>query len=284
MKRIYITYRLTRVMHRFPFSLFRRGSWVGTMSIAALLSLIAGCAKTPASTTSSTRAKTVTITLKYRGALNINKQPQGNYYFVVINRTDNTSDSGAVPTLAPNWGGNGIAAAPDGTQGFVGLVRYERNLTSLGGLEVDASTDAAGTLVNPTTLGARGFNVLGPPDRILSLPEQGGDANTISFQLDLGRLPNPQARYIQLNFISASSVPQGVENVEKDWDALGDGTQTGSINNWITIDTTQNPTISNDQQIGTSREPSSDVRDRFGPLVDDASLDLVDWTVQVRDP
>lgn len=249
--------------------------------------LLGGCARMPASTTSTTRAKLLTVTLKYRGALNINKQPQGNYYYVVINRTDVQSDFGPVPTLAPPWGGNGIAAPSQGDgQGFVAIVRYERNLSTIGGLEVGVTTDSSGNLINPTSpgFGARSFTVVGPPDRILSLPEQGGDANTISFQLDLGRLPNPQARYVQLNFISQNSLPQGVENVEKVWDALGDGTQTGSINNPLTIDTTQNPTIYNDQQISTSREPASDTRDRLLDLRDDASLDLVDWTVQVRDP
>lgn len=275
------------MMRFFSLGSFRPGApIVGADALLVSGFLLGGCARMPASTTIAGRAKLLTVTLRYRGPININKQPQGNYYYVVINRTDTQSDNGPVPTLAPNWGGNGIAAAAQGTgQGFVAVVRYERNLSTIGGLEVGVTTDSAGNIVNPTSagFGARSFTVVGPPDRILSLPEQGGDPNTISFQLDLGRLPNPNARYVQLNFISQNSLPQGVENVEKVWDALGDGTQTGSINNPLTIDTTQNPTISNSQQIGPSREPESDVRDRLLDLRDDTSLDLVDWTVQVRD-
>lgn len=250
---------------------------------------LAGCARSPETTTGTTRGKVAVFTLTYRGALNIDRQPQGNYYFVLINRTNDRSENGPTIALQTPYAGNGIGAAAFGNgQGFVGFVRYERNLSTIGGLQVDASTDASGNLVNPTTLSYRGFNVLGPPDRIISIPSQGGDPKVISFQLDLGRLPNPNAELMQVNFISTNIVPQGVEVVQRDWDAIGDNAAVdgiNTVNNPITISTTQNAIYSNAQQTGPSREPEGDVRSGAGgPIVDDPSLDLVDWTIQIRDP
>jgi hypothetical protein len=268
--------------------IMRRVSGAVYAAVTVLCALfLAGCARSPQTQTGTTRGKIAVFTLTYRGPVNIDRQPQGNYYFVLINRTDDPSDFGPGIALQPPFAGNGIGAAFQGDgQGFVGLVRYERNLSTIGGLQVEASTDAAGNLVNPTTLSYRGFNILGPPDRIISVPTQGGSPNVISFQLDLSRLPNPNAQFMQVNVISTNIVPQNTsENVQRDWDALGDNTTTGNINDPFTLNTTQNAVYTNAQRISTSREPAGDVRSgQFGGTVDDPSLDLVDWTIQIRDP
>lgn len=256
----------------------RRALLCGALS-GCLSLLPTGCARFPESDAGANQGKVLVVNLQFRGAIDINRQPRGNYYFVVINRTDNATEPGPAPVVSLPWG-NGFAGPPaiaPNSQGFVGFVRYDREQGGIGGFGV-YSAAVNGVLQNPVN---NVFTPLGPPDRVTQV--QAGDTN-LSFQLDLSRLPNPNARYVQINVIATNNTPQGAEDAPKIWDALGDGSQTGSLSNWVTIDTTQNPTITNEQQVGIGREPQGDVRDHLGPLVDDASLDVVNWTFQVRDP
>jgi hypothetical protein len=241
-----------------------------------------GCARVPTTNRPNT-SKVLVVSFTTRGPLDINRQPQGSYYFVLINRADSPTDPGGpAPVIGPPWG-NGFAAAPtqDG-QGFIGFVLYSRDQGLINNVGV-YSSQIGGQLVDPRTLRLGGFTSLGPPDRLPNGTPQDGDT-TLTFQLDLGRLPQSERRFLQINVIATDVLPNSPESVAKRWDALGDGTQTGSLNNWITIDTSTNQTLTNSQITGTSQEIPNDVRDRLGPVTDDASLDIIDWTFQIRDP
>jgi hypothetical protein len=210
-----------------------------------------------------------------RGSININRQPTGNYYFFVINRTDTPSDPGPVPVVGIPWGNGFAAPAQQGSQGFVGYVSYDRD-RSAGTYGVFTAL-VNGVLQDPV-LGI--FNPLGPPDRITTPPS--GDAN-LAFQVDLGRLPNPDARYVQLNMIATNITPQGVDSVPKYWDALGDSRSGDFLRNYILLDTTQNQTLRNADQIGTAQEVANDVRDRDLPgTIDDPDIDIIDWQAEIR--
>ncbi|MDX1931237.1 MAG: hypothetical protein SFU56_01395 [Capsulimonadales bacterium] len=244
-----------------------------------LFGLVVGCARVPANRASSVN-KILVVTMTVRGQLEVNRLPSGNFYYVLLNLTDNIGDAGPAPVVGPPWGNGFAAPSRDGEQGFVGFVRYSRD-EGLGGLGVYTS-QVGGELVNPVTL--RSFTPIGPPDR--SQTPQPGDS-TISFQLDLGRLPNADKRFLQINLLATDTLPLPADppTAEHRWDALGDGTQTGSLINYLTLDTRQNRIITNSQQVsGGPQEIANDVRDRLGPTVDDPTLDIVDWTIQLRDP
>ena len=228
-----------------------------------------------------------------RGRINI-AQPDGtvsgNSYFVLINRSDDPNEGGAVPVVAPPQWGNGYAApARSGGQGFVGLVRYDNHQPG-SGYGVYTTTAPDGTLVNPVTLGAYSGNYKGPPDTDAP-PQNGqnsgrtltpGDQNTLSFRLDLSRLPNSNQRYLWINLLATNNLPQGSTDAPKIWDALGNGADTGTINSAIRLDTTQNQQLLNQTQGQDTREPASDVRDHLGPLVDAPDLDIIDYSFEIR--
>lgn len=252
------------------------------LAVCGLLSvlLLAGCARVPASSTAGTRSKLLEVTVQFREPVNINRvQPPGNYYFVLINRTDNNADPGPAPLVTTPWG-NGFAAAsqPDG-QGFVGFVRFDRN-QGVSGYGV-YSCFVNGELRNPTE---GNFTPLGQPDAVLVVPQPGESTNTLSFRLDLGRLPNPEAQWIQINILATNNLPQDTNpDAIKVWDALGNGGVGGFINGYITLDARQNRILTNDDLIGDAQEPPNDVRDKLGPLIDDGSLDIVDWSIRILD-
>jgi hypothetical protein len=241
------------------------------------LLLTTSCARVPPGTTTGT-GKILAVRMTVRGSININRQPRGNYYFFLINRTDNPTDPGPVPVVGLPWGNGFAAPSQQDGQGFVGFVLYDRDRT--GGTYGVFSCEVNDVLQNPVN-GI--FLPLGPPDRILVVPQAG--ESTLAFQLDLGRLPNPNARYVQLNIIATNNLPQGVDNVVKYWDAIGDSTSGDIIRTYVLLDTTQNPTVTNSQQIGTAQEIPNDVRDRVQPgTIDDPDIDIVDWQAEIRNP
>lgn len=214
----------------------------------------------------------------------------GNAYFVLINRSDDPNEGGPVPVVAPPWGNGYAAPARQGGQGFVGLVRYDNHSRSNSGYDVIAITNPDGTIVNPVTLGAYSGNYKGSPDSDTP-PQNGqnsgrtltpGDQNTLSFRLDLGRLPNANQRYLWINLLATNNLPQGSTDAPKIWDALGDGGDTGRINSAIRLDTTQNQQYLNSRQGQDTREPTSDVRDHLGTLVDAPDLDIIDCSLEIR--
>lgn len=249
------------------------------LALLAGLSLTSSCARVPAGSTVGTGSKLIEVTFRTRGSININQQPTGNYYFVLINRTDNQTDPGPAPVVALPWGNGFAAASQSDAQGFVGFVRFDRTQGSSGYGVYSCLVN--GVLHNPTE---NIFTPLGAPDAVLILPQEGQpNSDTVSFRLDLGRLPNPSARFLQINILTTNNLPQGATDASKIWDALGNGGVGGFLNGYITMDTTQNRTLTNADLIGDAQEPANDVRDHLNGLVDDASLDIVDWSITIRD-
>lgn len=232
------------------------------------LTLLTSCAKVPPVT--GDVPKLLRVTFALRGEVQTNETGLPYYYFVTINRTDNPTDNGPVPVVSVPWG-NGFAAANSATgQGFVGFVAFNYRGP---GFQV-FSCESNGVLNNPVN-GI--FTPLGVPFQ--STPVSRG-SKVLSFQVDLNTLPNKTARYVQLNIIATNNVPQGAEDAPKLWDALGDGSQTGSLNQFITLDTLQNQLKRNSDD---RREPTqNDVRDHVAALVDEPNLDIVDWEIEYR--
>lgn len=243
----------------------------GLLLTAPLLS----CAKVPTDT-STTRSRLIDVSVTLSTAVNPNY-----FYFVLIHRTDENADAGPVPVVAPPWGNGFAAASQANQQGFVGTVVYS-NFGGLSGYEVyRVPTDANNVpTARPYEIGAglTGFVSVGQPDQSTP-PETGG--RVLRFRLDLARLPNPNARYLKLNLLATDNIPAGVDpNSPKRWDALGDGRgggDVGSLNTFITLDVTQDQRRDN----STGTEPQNDVRDHLGPLTEEPSLDITDWSVQV---
>jgi hypothetical protein len=239
---------------------------------------LGGCARVPAVDPDEQASKLLEVSFRLRGPVDTNRIPRGNYYFVLINRTDNQSDPGPVPVVSLPWGNGFAAASQVNGQGFVGFVRFDREQGATGfGVY---SCEVNGELRNPVE---NIFTPLGAPDAVLSAPTQGQASDLISFRLDLARLPNPNARFLQINILTTNNLPQGAEDAPKVWDALGNGAVGGFINGFIIVDSTQNRTLSNADLIGDAQEPEGDVRDHLGPIVDDPALDIVDWQIRILD-
>lgn len=242
--------------------------------------LSGGCARVPADS-NTTRSKILAITMTLRGAVNIAKPLNGgNFYFFLIHRADNINDPGPIAVIAPPWGNGFAAPAQENAQGFVGFVEYSRRTqSSLGGYKLyRCQSDSSGNLINPTF---NQFADLGAPDRV-SAPNPGD--TRLSFEVNLARLPKSDSPYLLLNIVTTDILPAGAQDTPKRWDALGSGRDSSSRNYLLRIDARQNQTLRNADIIGTDQEPDSDVLDRLNlPPVDDPSLDIVDWTVTIRD-
>jgi len=252
-----------------------RPTILSRVAVFVLLSLsMAGCAKTPNSSASGT-SRLLDVTMTLRGAINPNY-----YYFALINRTDTYSDAGPVPVVGLPWGNGFAAASQNNAQGFVATVVYSGILggqTGYGVYEVPTDPNTKAPLAKPYEIGAglSGFTALGLPDQ--STAPQTGE-RILHFRIDLARLPNPNARYLQLNLLATNNLPASSDaSAPKNWDALGDGTNSGDLNNYITLDVTQNQRVDN----SSGSEPANDVRDHLGPIVDDPSLDITDYSVQI---
>lgn len=239
---------------------------------AALPLLLAACAKTPTTDTAATNSRLIDVSMTLRGAINPNY-----YYFVLLNRTNAISDSGPVPVVAPPWGNGFAAAGPQSdAQGFVACVVFRNNNFEVFKVPTDANNIPVAKPYNLGT-GTTGFVSLGQPDQYTT-PATGD--HTLRFRLDLSRLPNPTARYLAVNLLATNNLPAGVDPAApKLWDALGNGAATGEINSFFVLDVTQSQR--RDNATATTPEPANDVRDHLGAIVDEPSLDITDYSVQV---
>lgn len=237
----------------------------------ALPVLLLSCARVPPPDPNNLPPKLLRVTFTLRGQVQTADTGLPFSYFVLLNRTDDFAAGGPAPVVDRPWG-NGFAAPStiDG-QGFVGFVSINYRGP---GYQVFSCTDASGTLRNPVD-GI--FTPLGVPFQ--SSPLSLG-TRTVSFQVDLNTLPNNTARYVQINIIATNNVPQGADDAPKLWDALGDGRATGSLNQFVVMDTQQNQLRRNSED---RREPSdNDVRDHVIAVVDEPNLDIVDWELEYR--
>ena len=278
-----------------PFLVVRRRTLSRLAALVLLPALLSGCAKYP-DDRQAAGGKQIVVSMQVAGRI----RPEY-FYFVLINLTDDPNDAGPVPVVDIPWG-NGFAAPaplPANRQGFVGYVTHNQFEPQIYGVYRVAPVDPAqpdGPLTNPVI---RNFQPLGLPDAYTPVDAQ--NTNTLSFRLDLARLPtfrrpgpdgvlntpdDTTARYMQINLLATNTLPLGAEsNVFKTWDALGDGRvtggiETGGINTWFTISLDQN-VVRRESEVNL--EPvDNDVREKLDRVVTDPDLDIRDWTIEIR--
>jgi len=246
-----------------------------------LLALSLSCARIPPGPQQTGRLLRVTFNVRgpiATGGVNPNR------YFVLINRVDNPAEAGPVPIVTRPWGNGFAAPSQIGSQGFVGFVLYDA-FQGIGGYGLySLQVPGTSTLLKPDSLGFAAFEGLfiGVPTNYVT--PQAGESQ-LNFQIDLNQLPFPDKQYLQINILATNAIPQGADDTPKRWDALGDGTNSepGSLNSWITIDTTQSTIRTNTE---TRLEPDAvDVRDRDLPgLVNQPDIDITDWRIELRNP
>jgi hypothetical protein len=196
-------------------------------------------------------------------------------YFVLFNTTNSPAGSqGPIPIVAPPWG-NGFAAGQ-----FTSFIR------------IDQTQPNSGYGVYAVVPGSnlRSFNYIGSP--VQFTPVTAG-TSTIQFQIPISELATStisasQISTLQINFISTNRVPIDPNDTSpKLFDALGDATQIGGVNDPITISTAQSRVYQNSDFVSNpvQHEPSGDVTQAGNGIfipANDPDLDIVNWSVEVR--
>jgi hypothetical protein len=224
-----------------------------TAVFGLLLAFVFGCAKFP-------EGGGGVFTKRFRFVIRLAAPVNPNYvYIFAINDADDITGEhgGPLPVIAPPWG-NGFVAGK-----ATHFIRYD-GFQPNGGYAVFKFVDQ--TLLT--------YFQTGIP---ISFTTPGPDDNFLEFEIDATQLrPNPndalQIRALQINLLTMDRViTDPNDHGPKHWDALGDSRDPGSSEDYITIDTT-GPRIYRNSDM--QNEPEGDV--------DDPSLDIVDWTIEVR--
>ncbi len=229
---------------------------VGAASVSLL---VAGCAKFPGTTAAQNTRLIFTMTVAGR-IKNAQDTPVSYVYIVAVNPSldANPTETGPEPVVAPPWG-NGFVAGH-----ATHFVRYDIG---------QSPHYLVYKFTNPdmTAWGATGSPVLST--------EPGPQGATLQFEIDLSQIApngvNPQdLQSVQVNFLTMDRVPQGNDSGQKFWDALGNGFDPNSVNDYVRIPLNVSRTYTNaDFQ---NLEPANDVPD--------PDLDIVAWSVEVRKP
>lgn len=240
---------------------------VGLFTLAALILLLpVGCAKSPPS--ASTTGPQLIVTMTVAGTIN----PQFYYFVLFNNANDPTGANGPIPVISAPWG-NGFATGRTANAGLTHFVRYDPTQPQ-GGFGVYSVIPGSNL---------RQFQYLGPP------VQESVTNNTLQFRIPLSQLattavPAGSINSIQINFLTTNTIPIDPNYTgTKYFDALGDSTQIGSINDYITISTTKNGIYQNSDK---NLEPSDDVAEAGNGVfrtVNEPDLDIVNWSVEVRD-
>lgn len=265
---------------------FRPLRYAAATGALAALSLFSGsCARVPQTTPTGASRVFLIVNMTVRGQIQPNDATTPYYYFCLINLTDNATDAGPVPVVGQPWGNGFAATTQSDAQGFVGYVLYNRFQGQGGYGLYSAPRNANDEYLPAPQVPFPQFVPLGQPDSYRT--PQLGEAR-LTFQVDLNRLKEDTdattlPAFVQVNFITTDRIPNNPDdNPPKLWDALGASTVTGTLNYFVTLPTAQNVIRSNTDIIGEAQEPSNDVRDRTGPLIDEPNLDIVDWSVEIR--
>lgn len=219
-----------------------------------ILLLLLGCAKFPTHG-GGTRTKRLKFIVKLAGPVNPNY-----VYVVAINDANDLTgqNGGPIPVVAPPWG-NGFVAGK-----ATHFVRYD-GFQGGGGYAIYRFTDLEFLL---------SWILTGIPVFFIT---PGQDSDELIFDLDLTQIrPNPEQalliRALQINILTMDRVPIDPNDTRpKFWDALGDSRDPTSINDFITIDLSIDRFYRNSD---TNLEPRGDVND--------PSLDIVDWSIEIR--
>lgn len=235
-------------------------------SISVLILLIPlGCANTPPGA-GSTSGPQLIVTMTVAGTIN----PQYFYFVLFNNANDTTGSNGPIPVIAAPWG-NGFAAGRTANAGLTQYVEY-------------AASQPQGFGVYGIVPGSnlRSSTYLGIP------VQSSATNNTLQFQIPLAQLataavPLSKINSVQINFLATNTVPIDPNYTgTKYFDALGNSTDIGSINSYITISTLQNGIYQNSDH---NLEPSGDVAEAGNGVyrpVNEPDLDIVNWSVEVR--
>jgi len=231
---------------------------------------LAGCAKSPSMPGASVGTQIV-VSMTVRGVI----RPDYFYYVLFNNSADASGTSGPVPVVAPPYG-NGFAA---GT--FTQFVVVNGAQSSGGG----GSAAPVGYGVYAVTPGSnlRSFTPLPSPVQTAT------GTSTIQFRIPLSELATPSVpaasiRYLQINFVNTNTVPVDPNYTGlKLFDALGDSTQPGGINDYISIDVSKAATYQNSDKGLEGPNDVVQVGNGTFQVVNEPDLDIVDWRVQVVD-
>ncbi len=253
-------------------------------AMPVVLSTAVGCAQLPPGSTALS-GKRLIVTLTYSGFINPNY-----HYFFILNNAGDQNSPGPVAVVLPPYG-NGFATG-SGAQGggLTDFVRFDN--------------------FQPGNNGYSIYHVVGDPNRSTFVNEGSPVATTrpdindprsgkqLQFQIDLSQLatdsngkplPSDQAvaiaqgtRFLQMNIISTDLVPTDLATpVNKQVDSLGDTRTSTGQSSFVVLDVSQNRVYRNSDFVGQfAFEPSDN--DIFGSSTPDPSLDLVDWSVEIR--
>lgn len=223
-------------------------------ALFALFGALLGCAKFPTGGQEF-------FTKRLHFTIEMNAPINPNYvYIVAINDGDDLTGSqgGPIPVIAPPWG-NGFVAGKcthfvsyGAFQGGPGYLLYK-------------FTDE--NLLTYVQVGLPVSYVI--PD---------AESNRLEFEIDLSQLRPPpedanEIKALQINILTMDRVPAADDTNPKFWDAFGLSTDPNSINDYITIDVRVDRIYSNSD---LNIEPEGDVQD--------PSLDIVDWQIEIRSP
>lgn len=225
--------------------------WVGRLPALLVFSLaLAGCAKYPSGGSVSQGTRLIF-------SFTLAEAPNPNFVYLVAVRPSvelSPTTQGPIPVIAPPWG-NGFVAG---------------NATHFVRWDVAQAPDYL--LYKFQDVDLLNYLAIGVPVTYHLL--QPGE-KTIRFEILLNQLvpavDASQYQSIQVNFFTMDNVPQG-SGGSKVWDALGDSQLPGGVNQYVTIPIKLSGIW--DNQRFQDLEPPNDVAD--------PSLDIVDWSVEVR--
>jgi hypothetical protein len=250
--------------------------------VLLLLTFTHSCAKLPPSK-NALSGKRLLVTLRFRSLVNPNYR-----YFFLINNASDQNAPGPVPVLNAPYG-NGFATGSGGGQsGFTDFVRWDN--------------------LQPQGYGL--YHVIGDPNRsnfifegqpvtfVAPDPTDPRTANQLRFEIDLSQLivdsngqpltdPAQAAaaanalRFLQVNIVATDVVPRDVTTpVSKQVDSLGDSRSLLGATSFLVVDVTQIGRVYNNAAFVGQAIAEPDTLDVYNG--NDPSLDLLDWSVEVR--
>jgi hypothetical protein len=249
------------------------------------LSLTMGCARLPPGSTALS-GKRLIVTMQFSGFINPNY-----HYFFLLNNAGDQNAPGPVPVAFPPYGNGFATGSGANAGGFTDFVRFDN--------------------FQPGNNGYSLYHVIGDPNRSAFVNEgspvtttrpDSNDPRTgkqLQFQIDLSQLvtdsngkplPVEQAvaaarsiRFLQMNIVATDIIPTDLATpVNKQLDSLGETRTPTGQSTFVVLDVSQNRIYRNSDYVGQfSFEPSDN--DVFGSTSPDPSLDLVDWSVEVRE-
>lgn len=230
------------------------------LALAAALTLsLAGCAKFPANPTGNNTR--LIVTMRVAGHIKNGPTEAVNYfYYVAFNPSQELfpTATGPEPVTGPPWG-NGFVAG-----GVTHFVQFDFTQPSPYGVYQFLSPELTA------------FVQTGVPVTYVSPGENG---NTIQFEIDLSQItPNgvdpDTLQSVQMNFLTMDVKPTETGPATKHWDALGDSSSIANNTDYVRIPLNVSRTYTNSDF--QDLEPEGDTND--------ADLDIVDWSVEVRRP